>query len=438
MALLGLFLPPTLFVVLADDTEVNSPATSGESKLSYTVGEKYTVVIPTTISLTDQAGTDGKWGTGTANVTLKASDNALKIPSAYTLAVALSTGQELYLTTDGDDAPGLAYAVKKDDGTPVSANAVSFVSAPARTTTDVTQSLYIESGAPKLAGNYTGTLNFTVNVVPQDITIAGELWRILSMDIDPNTAGNQALVIRKNALTEKEMGLGASETSRPSINFLSETATGDLGAGYSEGQRGYYYFDNDGSNGYEDSGLAAGYGLKAAIDNYYNNYIKDTEADSRVNKVLLNNPTLAEWNTAHNLSWTYNSGSYDSDEFGHYYNDTNFKTSVDNTSGTKQAFALSYGDLNSIGMDVKADVFNFLFPFSFWTRSVGADFQRAGRVNGNSVNGSVYNHSSLVGELVGEGSQKRLVRPALVYTIDGDNTITPLSPIAPYPPPLPS
>jgi hypothetical protein len=430
LALLGLFLPPTLFVVLADDTEVNSPATAGESKLSYTVGEKYTVVIPTTISLTDQAGADGKWGTGTANVTLKASDNALKIPSVYTLAVAITKDQTLKLTTTGDIDEGLAYTIKKDDsnGAAVSPDGNSFVSAPARTTADVTQTLSIESGAPKLAGNYTGILNFTVKVVPQDITIAGEPWRILSMDIDPNTEGNQALVIRVNSLTDTEMGLSTSTGARTKINFLSATATsGGLPAGTGEGKRSYYYFDSDGSNAYEDSGLAAGYGLKAAIDYYYTNYIATNEsAVAKVNQVSLHNPTLGEWNAAHNLSWVYNDGWYDD-----YYKDTNFKTTLDADSGSKQAFALSYGDLNSIGLSSPEG--NFLFPFSFWTRSPGLYHNTAGRCSGNDWEGGKFNHYFyLLDELNGldEPNPPAFVRPALVYTIDNDAIINPISPIS--------
>ncbi|MDR1605656.1 MAG: hypothetical protein LBS41_00950 [Streptococcaceae bacterium] len=395
LALLSLLLPTTLQPVLADETK-NITGTSGDSIVSYTVGQKYKVTIPTTIVLTDQAGTKG---TGTGTVTIHAG-NDLKIGNGETLAVAIKAGERLKLGTDGDaisETTGLPYAVSKGStfgGASVAADGAAFVSADAGATTDVPQALYIESAAPKLAGTYTGTLTFTVNVsspafevsstVPgTEFTFAGSDWRILATDIDASVPGNQALIIKKDALSEKEMsadGETGADTAGKAIKFHESQST---------------YFNSNGDNGYEHSLL------KSSIDNYYDHFIANHSDTQYVQAVSLNTPTLDEFNTANSKNWSYDNAN--GSEGIVWYKDTHFKTTL---GGSDYAFALSYGDINTtMGLSGQISSSFLNFADTYWLRSSGGTPVCAGFVSEavftpyNSVDGT------------------RLARPALVINI---------------------
>jgi uncharacterized repeat protein (TIGR02543 family) len=228
-------------------------------------------------------------------------------------------------------------------------------------------------------------------------------WRILKVN------NGKTLIIKEEALSAKEMsvdGKTGSATTGQEIKFLSETAMGALSPGSSNYRRGNYYFDSDGSNGYEDSGLSQGYGLKSAIDNYYNNYLLSYE--SSILAVDLDNPKLSTFNTKNSLSWTY-SGSGTS--WNAFYQDQDFVTSlVDITNNEndfkKQAFALSYGDISSFTLGSSSTFLSFGSSNSFWLRSVGVTCFYTGYVDGGNLNKRIYVYSTLP------------VRPALWVKLD--------------------
>ncbi|MDR1567609.1 MAG: InlB B-repeat-containing protein [Streptococcaceae bacterium] len=231
-------------------------------------------------------------------------------------------------------------------------------------------------------------------------------WRILKVEDD------KALIIKIDALTAAEAGIDMDvSTPYADVPFLSDTAVSKSGLdGLDAGERNDYYFDSDGSNGYEDSGGASyesdsdpkyKYGLKGAIDYYYNHTLKD-KFDSKILAVDLNNPTLSEHidktDTGEGAYSGSSSDAFDNGYWTSYYRDKRFSTSLSAVGNDfkKQAFALSYGDINktmgavyTVGpsyLDVILGYGSESFPEPnyFWLRSAGAHFFYAGSVlNGN-------------------------------------------------------
>jgi hypothetical protein len=383
----------------------------------------YTVTIPETINL---SGSNDLKGTGSATVAI---DNTVASVDNVSVGVALTAGQTLKLTTAGDSI-GIPYTVKNDTSNLVLADGINFVDA--ANGAMASQTLYFETGIPKFSGLYTGTLNFTINVVDapepatpaldvantapgSEITFANAQWRILATDIDDTVAGNQALIIKVDALKDTEMGTG-NTGNITTLKFLSPTAVGALPAGSSVSKRAYYYFDSDGSNGYEDSGLQSDFGLRGAIDYYYTHSIANDTDDQYVNAVTLNDPDLDAWNFDNGLEWTYGALPAGNVYFNDYYKNTNYKTTL---GSTKQAFALSYGDINSY-MSLSSEYKTSLLHFSsasgkhYWLRSPANRYNEVGAIYDN------YNES---GESLGElnyhsgMTSSLLVRPALVINI---------------------
>jgi uncharacterized repeat protein (TIGR02543 family) len=203
-----------------------------------------------------------------------------------------------------------------------------------------------------------------------EFSFANAQWRIMKADMDTMISGNQALVVKVAALTNAEANTAGIGTATAAVRFLSGTAAGAL----ISGQRYQYYFDSDGSNGYEDSGDGPGYGLRAAIDYYYANYIGNNENYAAyVNPVSLNNPTLANLNNSYlALHWTYDSGN----EWPDFHRSSAYVTKI---GGIKQAFALSNGDIVSMGL-AGADSLLYFSAESYWLRSVGKTPLQAGHV----------------------------------------------------------
>ncbi|MFT8639044.1 BspA family leucine-rich repeat surface protein [Bifidobacterium sp.] len=206
----------------------------------------------------------------------------------------------------------------------------------------------------------------------QEFIWANAIWRVLAVD------GTRRLVLKASYLSESEMGLGSGTGAR-AVPFLSMTASGALPAGNALGQRSHYYFDSDGSNGYEDSGLAADYGLKSWIDYYYNHSINPSFA-ANVVAVTLNNPDLGAWNSALGLSWSHNgAGTIAEPDLS-----DSFAATVG--TGTKQAFALSTGDINAspgMGLHGAGTQTSTLLSFSgansdYWLRTAGYNFPIGG------------------------------------------------------------
>uniref|UniRef100_UPI003FA28D3C InlB B-repeat-containing protein n=1 Tax=Pseudolactococcus chungangensis TaxID=451457 RepID=UPI003FA28D3C len=219
--------------------------------------------------------------------------------------------------------------------------------------------------------------------IGETVTFAGTDWRILKLDMDENPSnGNQALIIKEQALTDQETGDG-----NIMVQFDTTATTWDSP-----------YFHNDStSTGYGESHL------KAVIDSYYDTAI----APAYSNYVLPVDLDLPNWSRYQNAGLAPNSGTslaYNDwywQDWQSYYTDNRFATSLasltnDNDVANdvnvlkQQAFALSYGDIQSLDkstfsatgyystlLDFTAIDANY---FSFWLRSAGYLSYNAGAV----------------------------------------------------------
>ena len=213
-------------------------------------------------------------------------------------------------------------------------------------TTTGNQTLYaqwqVDSPAIKVANTAPGS----------EFTFAGSQWRILDTDMDNNASnGLQALVIKVDPIST-------------SNKFLAS---------------GSYYFESDNStgisNGYERSRSIGGVGK--VIDDWYNKTIKGQAAEAAVQAVALNNPDFTTFKSGTSISsstvtdWWWNN----------FYQDTRFATTLD-SSGSKQAFALSYGDIHGhmgVGTtETRTDLLKFSSYSSFWLRSAGHYYYTVG------------------------------------------------------------
>ena len=187
-----------------------------------------------------------------------------------------------------------------------------------------------------------------------EFDFAGSKWRILDTDMDNTTSnGLQALVIKVDPISTSSQYLASGE----------------------------YYFESTGiSNGYERSRSIGGIGK--VIDDWYKDNIAGTADEAAVQAVALNNPTYTEFTKT---PFTFNSGSGITNwEWHNWYQDTRFATSLTG-SVSKQAFALSYGDIHGhmgIGTTVTStDLFKFSSTGAFRLRSAAFSSQNAGFVS---------------------------------------------------------
>ena len=258
--------------------------------------------------------------------------------------------------------------------------------------------------------------------IGETVTFAGTDWRILKLDMDEEPSnGNQALVIKEQALTAQETGDG-----NIMVQFDTTATNWDSP----------YFHDDSNSTGYGESHL------KAVIDSYYNTSIAPTYS----NYVLPVDLDLPNWSRYQNAGLAPNSGTslaYNDwywQYWQSYYTDNRFATSLasltnDNDVANdvnvlkQQAFALSYGDIQSLDKSTFYDdnlnwnsnanqsdtgYYSTLLDFTaidanypnFWLRSAGSDSFTAGAVPfGN------FSDYSIVG-----GSLP--VRPALAIQLD--------------------
>lgn len=199
------------------------------------------------------------------------------------------------------------------------------------------------------------------------VWFANAWWRILKTDMDTMLPGNQALVLQEKAITAQETG-----DNDFYVKFHNTSLT--------------YFLDGTTSTGYGESHL------KYVIDCYYANKINGSDYENYVQAVSLNNPIFSAF--ASSPAFTGNGNTYDQWWWGDWYTDTRFATSL---GGSKQAFALSYGDIQTLDKSTFNDTgyYSTLLDFQtvgaldsfFWLRSAGDYFGRAGVV----VNGDIYN-----------------------------------------------
>jgi len=231
-------------------------------------------------------------------------------------------------------------------------------------TADIT--LYAKWGflIAELAGHEDGVLGTRFDRV----WLSNSWWRILKADMDTDaTNDNQALVLQEKAITAQETG-----DNDFYVKFHNTSLT--------------YFLDGTTSTGYGESHL------KYVIDCYYANKINGSDYENYVQAVSLNNPIFSAF--ASSPAFTGNGNTYDQWWWGDWYTDTRFATSL---GGSKQAFALSYGDIQTLDKSTFNDTgyYSTLLDFQtvgaldsfFWLRSAGDYFGRAGVV----VNGDIYN-----------------------------------------------
>jgi uncharacterized repeat protein (TIGR02543 family) len=179
-----------------------------------------------------------------------------------------------------------------------------------------------------------------------EFVFADARWRILKEDMnDDPSDGKQALVCRIDAIS----------TSR----FH---------------QNGTFFKDGTNSTGYDVSLV------KAKIDDYYNNTIKGKEIEKYIWGVNLNLPTYDDFKAGQ----TFSNKTYNDWSWNNFHTDRRFATTL---GGTKQGFALSYGDIHTltgVGADsTKAPILSFgkndtTTEDEFWLRSPGSSADQAG------------------------------------------------------------
>ena len=244
--------------------------------------------------------------------------------------------------------------------------------------------------------------------IGETVTFAGTDWRILKLDMDEEPSnGNQALVIKEQALTAQETGDG-----NIMVQFDTTATTLDSP-----------YFHNDpNSTGYGESNL------KKVIDSYYNTAI----APIYSNYVLPVDLNLPNWESYqkhaglvsnNGTSLAYNNWYWQ--DWQSYYTDNRFPTSlIPLTVIKQQAFALSYGDIQSLdkstfyeyngGSQSDTGYYSTLLDFraidanypNFWLRSAGEYFNQAGVVGAGTFGSGFYVNLSMS------------VRPALAIQLD--------------------
>jgi len=266
-------------------------------------------------------------------------------------------------------------------------------------TADIT--LYAKWGLPiaELAGHDDGTLGTQFDRV----WLSNSWWRILKADIDTDaTNDNQALVIKEQVLTAQENGTGDVV-----VQFDTTATNWDSP----------YFHDDTTSTGYGESHL------KAVIDSYYKGYIAPSYS-SYVLPVDLDLPNWPRYQNAGLASTNskpldYNNWYWQNSQS--YYTDNRFPTSLTPLTTLKQqAFALSYGDIQSLdkstfyegkgGSPSATGYYSTLLDFTaypyFWHRSAGNGYFDAGAVN----NGNFAYDYSVINSLP--------VRPALAIQLD--------------------
>ena len=260
--------------------------------------------------------------------------------------------------------------------------------------------LYAKWGLPiaELAGHEDGMLGTQFDRV----WLSNSWWRILKADMADPSNGNQALILKEQALTAQENGTGDVV-----VQFDTTATNWDSP----------YFHDDTTSTGYGESHLIA------VIDSYYKGFIAPSYS-SYVLPVDLDLPNWPRYQNAGLASTNskpldYNNWYWQNSQS--YYRDNRFPTSLTPLTTLKQqAFALSYGDIQTLdkstfyegkgGSPSATGYYSTLLDFTaypyFWHRSAGNGYFDAGAVN----NGNFAYDYSVINSLP--------VRPALAIQLD--------------------
>lgn len=146
-------------------TTLNTTTKSGDTTVTFTIDPAYTVTIPQTIELDKITDAAKKTVTYEKDLTLTASNVRLK--NNQTLKVSIPTNATFTLTS-GENAT-LGYTITiGENSTPVPADGV--VATFETKATDQSVTLHIKANDPQFAGEYSGTLQFTIALDPNTTT----------------------------------------------------------------------------------------------------------------------------------------------------------------------------------------------------------------------------------------------------------------------------
>lgn len=136
-------------------TELDANSNTGETKVEFEIKPAYTVEIPQTIELDKITDTTNSTVTYKKDLTLTASN--VRLEKGKELHITISNANGYKLTAGGAE---LAYTI--DDKTPGTTDVVATFETK---TADQSATLHIKAPNPTYAGNYSGTLTFTIKVV---------------------------------------------------------------------------------------------------------------------------------------------------------------------------------------------------------------------------------------------------------------------------------
>lgn len=132
-----------------------STSNSCDTKVTFTIAPAYTVTIPSEVTLEKK---EGETVTYEKDLELKASN--VRLNQGKKLQVTIPTGSVLQLSAGNAT---LNYTITNDNGINVGAGSVAATFT--TQATDQTATLHIKANDPPFAGDYSGTLKFTIAVV---------------------------------------------------------------------------------------------------------------------------------------------------------------------------------------------------------------------------------------------------------------------------------
>jgi alternate signal-mediated exported protein len=197
------------------------------------------------------------------------------------------------------------------------------------------------------------------------------VWRVLNANA--SASNKQRLVIKVNALTMAE----AAATGQTAYDDKRDDGLDAAEVRFHNADD--HYFNAQGKNSYETGEL------KQMLDGYYEHVISSKDK-ADILAVDLHNPDFTTFKDGIVLDSNYGD-TYDYWYWSDYFKDNRFTTEITN-NGTKQAFALSWGDINSpeflnvdtsnmveshFGGTYLTDLLNFEDSNAdlFWLRSAG-------------------------------------------------------------------
>lgn len=144
--------------------EQNSTEQSGNTTVAFEIKPAYTVTIPQTVELDKITNTTNSTVTYKKDLTLTASNVRLKNNQTLKVTIPTDPTNPIFTLTSSEGATLNCKITLGENNTSVPADGV--VATFETKTADQTATLHIKAGNPTYAGNYSGTLNFTIALDP--------------------------------------------------------------------------------------------------------------------------------------------------------------------------------------------------------------------------------------------------------------------------------